>query len=85
MAEAARRRGLVLAPHFVMELHIHLAAAYEHVAWVEHFEWLEPLFEERLEISGGCIQVPTQLGLGLSLSERVAGWTLASDAFGRRG
>ena len=85
VAEAARRRGLVLAPHFVMELHIHLAAAYEHVAWVEHFEWLEPLFEERLEISGGCIQVPTRLGLGLSLSERVAGWTLASDAFGRRG
>jgi len=85
VAEAARRRGLVLAPHFVMELHIHLAAAYEHVAWVEHFEWLEPLFEERLEISGGCIQVPTRLGLGLSLSERVAGWTLTSDAFGRRG
>ena len=54
VAEAARRRGLVLAPHFVMELHIHLAAAYEHVAWVEHFEWLEPLFEERLEISGAA-------------------------------
>jgi hypothetical protein len=29
--------------------------------------------------------VPTRPGLGLSLSEQVAGWTLASDAFGQRG
>ncbi|OHC14998.1 L-talarate/galactarate dehydratase [Stutzerimonas kunmingensis] len=85
VAEAARRRGIVMAPHFVMELHIHLAAAYEHATWVEHFEWLEPLFQERLEISDGCMQVPTRPGLGLSLSEQVAGWTLASDAFGQRG
>jgi len=85
VAEAARRRGIVMAPHFVMELHIHLAAAYEHATWVEHFEWLEPLFQERLEIRDGCMQVPARPGLGLSLSEQVAGWTLASDAFGQRG
>lgn len=84
VAEMARRHGLVMAPHFVMELHIHLAAAYEHATWVEHFEWLEPLFNERLEIRGGCMQVPMRAGLGLSLSERVAGWTVAQDAFGVR-
>src|SRR5690606_31308783 len=43
---------LDLAPHFAMETHIHLSAAYPHAAWVEHFDWLEPLFEERQEIRG---------------------------------
>ena len=84
VAEAARRRGMVMAPHFVMEIHIHLAAAYEHATWVEHFEWLEPLFEERLQIADGCMQVPMRPGLGLTLSERVGGWTLAQQAFGQR-
>lgn len=84
VAEAARRRGLIMAPHFVMEIHIHLAAAYEQRTWVEHFEWLEPLFEERLEIRDGCMRVPTRPGLGLSLSERVAGWTVARCECGRR-
>ena len=33
-----------------MEIHLHLAAAYETDPRVEHFEWLEPMFNERLEI-----------------------------------
>lgn len=85
VAEAARRRGMVMAPHFVMEIHIHLAAAYEHATWVEHFEWLEPLFEERLQIADGCMQVPMRPGLGLTLSERVAGWTVQQAEIGQRG
>ncbi|SMX51049.1 L-talarate/galactarate dehydratase [Actibacterium lipolyticum] len=51
MAEA-NQIGLV--PHMVMELHLHLAAAFPTEPWVEHFEWFEPLFDERLEISGGA-------------------------------
>jgi L-alanine-DL-glutamate epimerase-like enolase superfamily enzyme len=58
-----------------MEIHVHLAAAYPHEPWVEHFEWLEPLFNERLEIAAGRMLVPNRPGLGLSLSERVEGWT----------
>lgn len=84
VASLAESRGLVMAPHFVMEIHLHLAAAYEHQTWVEHFEWLEPLFEERLEIRDGCMRVPTRPGLGLSLSERVASWTVARWECGRR-
>ena len=40
----------MLGPHFAMELHVHLGAAYPTEPWVEHFDWLEPLFNERLEI-----------------------------------
>ena len=72
LADQARLR---MAPHFSMEIHVHLAAAYPHEPWVEHFEWLEPLFNERLEIAGGRMLVPNRPGLGLSLSERVEGWT----------
>jgi L-alanine-DL-glutamate epimerase-like enolase superfamily enzyme len=81
MAEDAQ---LVLAPHFVMEIHLHLAAAYPHAAWVEHFEWLEPAFNERLEIRDGHMLVPDRSGLGFTLHEQVAGWTVAQQEFGTR-
>ena len=73
----ADEAGLDLAPHFAMELHVHLAATYAREPWVEHFEWLEPLFNERIDISGGRMIVPDRAGLGLSLSEAVPGWTVA--------
>ncbi|MGW8397931.1 L-talarate/galactarate dehydratase [Streptomyces lydicus] len=72
----ADHKALSLAPHFAMEVHLHLAAAYPRTAWVEHFEWLEPLFNERLELSGGRMLVPDRPGLGLSLSDRAAAWTV---------
>ncbi|MBK6649028.1 MAG: mandelate racemase/muconate lactonizing enzyme family protein [Betaproteobacteria bacterium] len=75
VASQASHAGLMLAPHFAMELHVHLAAAYPTEPWVEHFEWLDPLFNERIEIKDGCMLVPTRPGLGLSLSEQVATWT----------
>jgi L-talarate/galactarate dehydratase len=75
IAAQADQAGLMLAPHFAMELHVHLAAAYPREPWVEHFEWLEPLFNERIEIANGRMLVPTRPGLGLSLSEQAAAWT----------
>lgn len=80
----AEQAGLMIAPHFAMELHIHLAATYSREPWVEHFEWLEPLFNERMQTRDGRMLVPTRPGLGLSLSERVAGWTAAQAEFGQR-
>ncbi|OON41368.1 mandelate racemase [Izhakiella australiensis] len=77
VAALAESRGMMMAPHFVMEIHLHLAAAYPHETWVEHFEWLEPVFNERLNIHDGKMWIPDRPGLGLSLHERVAGWTQA--------
>jgi L-alanine-DL-glutamate epimerase-like enolase superfamily enzyme len=72
----AEEAGLALAPHFAMELHVHLAAAYPTEPWVEHFEWLEPLFEERIAIADGRMIVPDRPGIGLTLSGNVPGWTV---------
>lgn len=73
--QLAEHHGLSLAPHYAMEIHLHLAAAYSLEPWVEHFEWLEPLFNERLEIEAGRMKIPNRPGLGVTLHERVASWT----------
>ena len=65
---------LKLAPHFVMEIHIHLACAYPHEAWVEHIEWLEPAFNERLQIRNGRMMLPDRPGLGFTLSDEALTW-----------
>jgi L-alanine-DL-glutamate epimerase-like enolase superfamily enzyme len=75
--------GLALAPHFAMELHVHLAATYPTEPWVEHFEWLEPLFEERIEIADGRMLVPDRPGIGLTLSGTVPGWTVGDVTIDR--
>ena len=84
IAGLAEHAGLMLAPHFAMELHIHLAAAYPKQSWVEHFEWLEPLFNERIEIKDGRMLVPTRLGLGVSISEQARAWTRDSIEIGNK-
>ena len=70
--------SLRLAPHFAMEIHLHLAAAYPAEPWVEHFDWLEPLFNERLEISEGRMLLPARPGLGFTLSDQAREWTRES-------
>ncbi|THC46314.1 mandelate racemase/muconate lactonizing enzyme family protein [Massilia sp. Mn16-1_5] len=84
VAGLASHAGLMLAPHFAMELHVHLAAAYPTEPWVEHFEWLEPLFNERLELKNGRMIVPTRPGLGVSLSEQARAWNREQAEVGRR-
>lgn len=59
----------------VMEVHLHLQAAYPTEGWVGHFERLEPLFDERLEISGGRMHIPAPPGLGFTISSAARGWT----------
>ena len=84
IAGQAEQAGLSLAPHFAMELHVHLGAIYATEPWVEHFDWLEPLFNERLEISKGRMLVPTRPGLGFSLSEQCRAWTREEVEIGSR-
>jgi L-alanine-DL-glutamate epimerase-like enolase superfamily enzyme len=78
VAVLADQRGVPLAPHFVMEIHIHLAAAQRLEPWVEHFDWLEPLFNERLALRDGRMIVPTRPGLGLTISDEAVAWRVAA-------
>lgn len=77
-------KGRKLAPHFAMEIHLHLAAAYPQEPWLEHFEWLEPLFNERLDLRDGRMHLSSRPGLGFSLSEQALAWTADSAEFGKQ-
>ena len=61
----------VLLPH----RSAHLAAAYPREPWVEHFDWLTPLFDERLDIRDGRIHLSARPGLGLTISDQARAWT----------
>jgi L-alanine-DL-glutamate epimerase-like enolase superfamily enzyme len=76
LATLAEHANLGLAPHYAMEIHVHLAAAYPAEPWVEHFDWLYPLFNERLETSGGRMHLSARPGLGITLSEQARAWTV---------
>jgi L-alanine-DL-glutamate epimerase-like enolase superfamily enzyme len=49
---------------------------------VEHFDWLDPLFNERLETKDGRMIVPDRPGLGVSLSDQARAWTTETAEFG---
>lgn len=74
----AEQAGLMMAPHFAMEIHVHVAAAYPLGAWVEHFDWLDPLFNERQILDKGLMMLSQRPGLGVTLSGQARAWTEAS-------
>lgn len=80
----AAQAGLSLAPHFAMEIHCHLAATYPTEPWVEHFDWLDPLFNERMAIADGRMIVSDRPGLGITLSDQLRAWTVDSYEVGAR-
>lgn len=84
IATLAEQKHLHMAPHFAMEIHLHLAAAYAHGTWVEHFDWLDPLFNEHLEIKDGRMIVSSRPGLGFTLSDQALAWTIDSTEIGKR-
>lgn len=83
IATIAEQKYLKMAPHFAMEIHLHLAAAYAHDTWVEHFDWLDPLFNEHLEIKDGRMLVSDRPGLGFTLSDQAVAWTVDSTEIGK--
>lgn len=84
LAAYAEAKHLDVAPHFIMEIHCHLAAAYPKESWVEHFDWLDPLFNEHLEIRDGRMWLSKRPGLGITLSEQAHAWTVATAEAGAR-
>lgn len=80
----ADQAGLTLAPHFAMEIHCHLAATYPREPWVEHFDWLDPLFNERMRIADGRMIVSDRPGLGVTLSDQLRAWTTDTFEVGDR-
>jgi L-alanine-DL-glutamate epimerase-like enolase superfamily enzyme len=65
VAVLADAHGARLCPHFLPELHIHVAAAARAGAYVEYFPLIDPLLEETLQVSRGVMRPPNRPGHGL--------------------
>lgn len=66
VAIVAEHYGIVVAPHFLPALFIHLAAAAPSIRWMEHFPLLEPLFSSPVDLdANGEIRPPAEPGHGL--------------------
>ena len=77
--ELANTHKLGMAPHFVMEQHIQMMCINPEQGWVEHFDWLEPLFNERFNLKDGRIWLNDDHGFGLSLSDKAREYSLESE------
>ena len=66
LAHIAEHYNLVVSPHFLPSLFIHLAAAAPSIRWMEDFPLLEPLFDSPVTMDcGGSIAPPEMPGHGI--------------------
>ncbi len=78
VAAYAEAKGVLLAPHHVPHVHVQLAAAFPHAAWVEvfdnakqHVAWAEGLFPGYPEVRNGHMECPDRPGWGFEVNERL--------------
>ncbi|MGP3937852.1 mandelate racemase/muconate lactonizing enzyme family protein [Nonomuraea sp. KM88] len=65
IAVLAEASSVAVSPHFLPELHVHLAAATKTATYVEHFPLLDDLLLETLTPAGGSVAPPSRPGHGL--------------------
>jgi L-alanine-DL-glutamate epimerase-like enolase superfamily enzyme len=61
--------GISISPHFLPELHIHLAASTDNCISIEHFPLIDDLLESTLEIEDGYAKLPSSPGIGMQWDE----------------
>ena len=64
-AALAEAQGLVVAPHFLMELHLALACAVPNATWLEHIPQLDPVTATPIVIRDGHAVPSEASGLGI--------------------
>ena len=65
VAHMAECHNLMVAPHFLMELHVSLTAAVPSAAWVEYIPQLDSVASSRMAIVDGHAVAPDTTGLGI--------------------
>jgi L-alanine-DL-glutamate epimerase-like enolase superfamily enzyme len=66
VARLAQAHNLAIAPHFLMELHVHLAAAMPNALFVEYIPFLHRVVAEPLRIEEGHLRPPAAPGHGIA-------------------
>lgn len=78
IAAMAASHGVEVAPHWLADLHVHLAAATPNATWVEYFPDhsvlnIGRLFASTLATRPGALALPQTPGLGVELDEAAVG------------
>lgn len=71
VADLALAHGLPISPHFVPEIHVHLAAAVQNSIYVESFPMMDDMLVHQLEVADGHVLVPDRPGHGLEFQDWV--------------
>jgi L-alanine-DL-glutamate epimerase-like enolase superfamily enzyme len=71
VAAAALDAGLPVAPHFIPEIHVHLACSIPNALNLEYLPIFELLLEAPLRIDGGLATPPDRPGHGMRFAEQV--------------
>lgn len=66
VAHLAEAFNAPVCPHFLMEIHVSLAAAVPNGAWVEYIPQLDDVTTSRMAIEDGCAVPPSDPGLGIA-------------------
>lgn len=69
IAQMAHAFNLSVAPHFLMELHVHLAAAVPNALFVEHIPFLDRFLRHPLRVVDGFFEVPQRPGHGIEFDD----------------
>jgi L-alanine-DL-glutamate epimerase-like enolase superfamily enzyme len=65
-AHLAEAFNVKVAPHFLMELHVSLAAAVPNALYVEYIPQLSPLMTREIEVVDGWAVAPSEPGIGIA-------------------
>jgi L-alanine-DL-glutamate epimerase-like enolase superfamily enzyme len=60
-----------VAPHFLPDLHVHLACAAPNAVLIEYLPWFDRVFTDALELEGGIAHPSSKPGHGLELDLRL--------------
>jgi L-alanine-DL-glutamate epimerase-like enolase superfamily enzyme len=71
VAALAEAFHVPVAPHFVPDVHVHLACAVPNALYVEYLPWLEPLLASRLELEAGSARPSAAPGHGVVLDREL--------------
>lgn len=73
----AEAHGASITPHFLPELHVHLAVSARSATWLEHFPLLDDLLAETLTVTAGRAAPPRRPGHGIRWdTDRLAAHTV---------
>lgn len=67
IAALASAFEIPVAPHFLTELHVHVAAAIENVGHLEYFPFLDQVIVDPLEVVDGHARIPDRPGHGIAI------------------